>query len=123
VPFFLFSEEDAKLLKGSWDEWLAAAEDGFEAQEDLSFLLQSLLAARYEDKLIQREIALLKLKLQAVEAGVTALWEVSLYPRPGHISLPQWVVVPGRDSRQATENALLQNPGFVAGPVRRITRR
>ena len=80
-------------------------------------------AARQHDAQVRREIAMMQLKLQAVEAGVTSLWEVTLYPDRGNNSPPQWVVVPGRDSRQATANALAQNLGFVAGPVRRIAPR
>jgi hypothetical protein len=29
--------------------------------------------------------------------------------------------MPGRNSRQATEAALAKNPGYVAGPVRRVS--
>jgi hypothetical protein len=83
--------------------------------------LRSLAAARYRDKLVQREIAMMQLKLQAIQAGVTSLWEVTLLPGAGQGGPPQWVVVPGRDSRQAIAAALQQNPGFVAGPVRRVS--
>ena len=58
--------------------------------------------------------------MQAVQAGLTSLWEVTLFPAGGRGGPPLWVVVPGRDSRQATAAALQQNPGFVAGPVRRV---
>ena len=61
-----------------------------------------------------------QLKLQAVQARLTSLWEVTLYPVPGQGGPPLWVVVPGRDSRQTTDAALQQNPGYVAGPVRRV---
>jgi hypothetical protein len=101
VPFFLFSDGDA--------------------QAERAFLLRSLAAARHRDKQVQREIAMMQLKLQAVQAGVTSLWEVTLYPSSGQVGQPRWVVVPGRDSRQATAAALQQNPGFVAGPVRRVS--
>ena len=122
VPFFLFSEADLKLLKPGWDEWVAAMEmEDYDEQEDLAFLLRSLGAARQRDEKVQREIALMQLKLQAVTAGVTSLWEVTLYPADGQGGPPQWVVVTGRDSRQATASALQQNPGFVAGPVRKVS--
>ena len=90
-----------------FDEWLAAQRsDNYDQQEDLAFLLQSLAAARHRDQMVQREIALLNLKLQAVAAGVTSLWEVSLYPPVGHGGRPVWVVVPGRNSDQAAVAAL-----------------
>jgi hypothetical protein len=123
VPFFLISEDDQKLLKAGWNAWLAVhGRNDHDAQQEHSFLLQSLAAARHRDKLVQREIAMMQFKLQAVQAGVTSLWEVTLYPAAGQGGPPQWVVVPGRDSRQATNAALQQNPGYVAGPVRRVAR-
>lgn len=122
IPFFFFAPEDLALLQGGWNEWLDAHDD-FNRREQQSFLLQSLAAARQRDAQVQHEIAMMQLKLQAVEAGFTSLWEVTLYPDRGNPNPPQWVVVPGRDSRQATANALDQNPGFVAGPVRRIAPR
>lgn len=121
VPFGLFSEADLKLLKGRWNDWLAAQKgDDYASQGERAFLLRSLAAARQRDQQVQREIAQMQLKLQAVAAGVTSLWEVTLYPSSGQGGPPLWVVVPGRDSRQATAAALAQNPGYVAGPVRRV---
>lgn len=121
VPFELFSEADLKLLKPRWNDWLTAHNNNdYSAQEDRAFLLRSLAAARQQDQQVHREIAILQLKMQAVAAGVTSLWEVTLYPTTGHSGPPLWVVVPGRDSRQATATALEQNPGYIAGPVRRI---
>jgi hypothetical protein len=122
VPYFLFSDEDLSVMQPSWDEWKAAHRDkDFDEQAEHAFLLRSLAAARHRDKQVQREIAMMQLKLQAVQAGVTSLWEVTLFPAAGQNGRPQWVVVPGRDSRQATAAALQQNPGFVAGPVRRVS--
>jgi SLA1 homology domain 1, SHD1 len=124
LPFFLFAESDQTLLKQGWDLWLATlGGDDYRAHEDQAFLLKSLAAARQHDRQVKREIAQLQLKLQAIQAGVTSLWEVTLYPSAGHHRPPQWVVVTGRDSRQATENALKDNPGYVAGPVRRVAGR
>jgi hypothetical protein len=124
IPFFLFSDEDLAVLRPSWDESLAAGRGkNFAAQEDHAFWLQSLAAARSRDAQVQREVAMMQLKLQAVDVGLTSLWEVTLFPTAGNGSPPLWVVVPGRDSRQATETALQRNPGFAAGPVRRVSRR
>lgn len=121
VPLALFSEADEKLLKSGWDEWAAAHRgNDFSALEHHAFLLRSLAAERQRDAQVQRQIALMQLKLQAVGVGLTSLWEVTLYPAAGRVGRPIWVVVPGRDSRQATAAALEQNPGFVAGPVRRV---
>jgi hypothetical protein len=122
VPFFLFSDGELSVMQPGWDEWKTAhGKQDFDAQAERAFLLRSLAAARHRDKQVQREIAMMQLKLQAVQAGVTSLWEVTLYPSSGQVGQPRWVVVPGRDSRQATAAALQQNPGFVAGPVRRVS--
>ncbi len=121
LPFFLFSEDDLKVLMPGWDEWLVVhGTDGYDAQQDNAFLLQSLAAARHRDQLVQREVAMMQLKLQAVQAGLTSLWEVTLYPAAGQGGPPLWVVMPGRDSRQAAAAALKENPGYVAGPIRRV---
>lgn len=123
VPFFLLSAEDQKVLKPGWEKWLAAhQEKNYDSQEDLAFLLRSLAAAKKRDLQVQREIALMQLHLQAVQAGLTSLWEVTLYPAVGQGGPPLWVVIPGRDSQQATIAALQHNPGFVAGAVRRVSR-
>ena len=124
VPYFLFSDEDQQLLKPGWKDWLAAHGNvHYDSQADTAFLLQALAAAHQRDAQVQREIAMMQLKLQAVNAGLTSLWEVTLHPAAGQGGRSQWVVVPGRDSRQATSNALSQFPGFVAGPVRRVSGR
>ena len=124
VPFFLLPENERQLWQRYWSNWQAAQNSDTSAEsDDLAFLLRSLAAARAEDAEIKREIAELKLKTQAIQAGITSLWEVTLYPDPGFFGWPQWVVVTGRDSRDATLRALEENPGYFVGPVRRVSRR
>ncbi|HEY3394731.1 MAG TPA: SHD1 domain-containing protein [Lacipirellulaceae bacterium] len=121
VPFFFFSDEDLAVLKPGWDEWLAAHQDEhYDKQADHAFMVQSLAAARQHDREVQRQIAIMQLNLQAVQAGLTSLWEVTLYPARGNAGPPLWVVQPGRNSQQAAAAALSQNPGYVAGPVRKV---
>jgi hypothetical protein len=121
LPFFVFSDEDLNALKPGWEDWHKVhGTSDHAAQEAHEFLLTSLAAARHRDQLVKRDIAMMQLKLQAIQAGVTSLWEVTLYPAAGQNRRPQWVVVPGRDSRDATGIALQRNPGYVAGPVRRV---
>lgn len=120
VPFFLFADDDRALLKSGYRGWLDDRQgDNFAALDDRSFRLRVLAAARQRDQQVQREIAQLQL-MQAVQAGLTSIWEVTLFPATGQGGAPQWVVVPARDSRQATAAAMQQHPGFVAGPVRRV---
>ncbi len=124
VPFFLFADDDLKVLKLGYDEWLAVHNrNEFDAEDERAFLLRSLAAARQRDSQVQRQIAMLQLQMQAVQTGLTSLWEVTLYPAAGRGGRPQWVVVPGRDSRQAVAAALQQHPGYVVGPVRRVAGR
>jgi hypothetical protein len=121
VPFAMFSDEDLKLLKPGWQKWLAAhSGKDYGELDHRSFMLRSLAAARAHDAQVRREIAMMQLQLQAVAAGLTSLWEVTLYPAAGQGGPPIWVVEPGRNSRDATEAALARNPGYVAGPVRRV---
>ncbi len=121
IPFFLFSADDLMLLMPGWDEWLGDRQvENYDAQENRAFLLRSLAAAHGRNAQVQREIALMQLHLQAVQAGLTSLWEVTLYPSAGQGGPPLWVIMPGRDSRQATAAAIERHPGYVVGPVRRV---
>jgi hypothetical protein len=120
VPFFFFSEEDQQLLKPGWEEWLAA-HDNFDRQSDMAFRLQSLAAAHQRDRQVNQQIAQTQLLLQAVQAGITSVWEVMLYPPRGSNGMPQSVVVYGRNSRDATNAALREFPGFIVGPIRRVS--
>jgi hypothetical protein len=120
VPFFFFSEDDLRVLEPGWRGWLATREP--DEREDHGFMLQSLAAAYQQGRQTDQQIARMQLAFQAIEAGVTSLWEVTLYPRSRNAGPPLWVVVPARNSAQAQSTALARNPGYAAGPVRRVTR-
>ena len=121
VPFFFFSEKDLALLKPGWNRWLEAhTNEDYVQRDDEAFLLQSLASAAHRDREVDRQIALMQLNMQAALVGLTSFWEVTLYPSRGNFGPPLWVVIPARDSLQATRNALQQKPGYVAGPVRRV---
>lgn len=123
VPFFLFSDESLSILKSGWDEWDAShKEKDYDTQNDEAFRLQSAAAAMQHEQAIDREIAVANLTFNAVNAGVTSLWEVTLYPGNGNMAAPVWVVVQGRNSEQAKYNALQQYPGFYPGPIRKVSR-
>jgi hypothetical protein len=121
VPFFLFSEQDQQLLKSGWDAWVSDRGDPSK-RDDHAFHLESLASAYNQNQAIDRRIAMMNLNLQAVQAGLTSLWEVTLYPGPGNPYPPKWVVFPGRNSEIATQGALRANPGYYSGPVRRVSR-
>lgn len=120
VPFFLFSQDDLAVLQPGYQEWKSAESD-YEAREDVATRLQALAAARQQDKQVDRQIARMQLAMQAVVAGVASLWEVTLYPAAGTPGAPIWAVYPGRDSRAAAQAALAANPGYVMGPVRKVS--
>lgn len=120
VPFFFFSEDDLRVLQPGWEAW-SAANVKPDDREDASFHLEALAEAYQRDREVNQQIAQMQLAFEAVQAGVTSLWEVMLYPAPGQGFGPQYVVVAGRNSRDATENALRQNPGARAGAVRRVS--
>jgi hypothetical protein len=121
VPFFLFSEDDMKLLSPGWGRWLAADKDRAKKEHE-SFLLRSQAQAYQQDQAANRQIAVMQLQMQAYQAGLFALWEVELFPGPGVAGAPLWVVVPGRDSRGAAMEAVRLNPGYVAGAVAKVRR-
>ncbi|MCA9238655.1 MAG: hypothetical protein KDA37_00575 [Planctomycetales bacterium] len=119
IPFFLFSEQSLELLQPGWQEW-AASQNDYDAKQDAAFRLQSLAAASQQNADVNQQIARMQLGLQAVEVGATSLWEVMLYPGRGVPGPPLCVVVPGRDSRAASANAMQRNPGYTPGPVRKV---
>jgi hypothetical protein len=120
VPFFLFSTGDQNLLKPGWDRWLLAnSKKQYEQAFNQEFLIQSLMAARQRDQQIQQQIAQVQLN-QAIYAGATSLWEVTLYPGRGTAGPPIWVVMPGVNSGLASAAAVRQHPGYVPGPIRKV---
>ena len=122
VPFFFFSADDLKLLQPGWERWLAADKDR-EKQEHESFLLQSQAQAYQKDQEAKQQIAVMQLQMGAYQAGLFDLWEVQLFPGRGVKSPPLCVVVPGRDSRSAAQEAVRLNPGFRPGAVGKVERK
>lgn len=120
VPFFFFSEEDQKAMKPAWDKWVAAKEDKEKKEQESFYLRAQADAAKKENEARMRQIAEVRLQLQAYDAGLFDLWEVGLYPRNGR---PLSVIVPGRNSDQAAAAALSMYPGSRVGPIAKIRRR
>lgn len=127
VPFFLFSDKALAVLKPGWDEW-AAKNSTFEQQQESELRLQTQAQGYQDGQYAQSEQAqtnqLLKMQLQmqAYDAGMFSLWEVMLYPNAGTGGWPLYVVVPGRDSRQAAIAAMEKNPGYAVGPISKVAR-
>lgn len=119
VPFIFFLQEDLQLLQSGWDRWVESSKNQQQRRsEDLA--LQAQARAFHQDRQQRRQVAEMQLMMQAVDAGVTDLWEVILEPKPGVRSPPRFVVVPARVSEQAVQVALRQNPAFVLAAVRKL---
>ncbi len=134
VPFFLFAENDRSLLEPGYSAWLEehgiAANDAttpnapeYTSPNEHQLRLQSLAAAYHQDQQVNQQIAMMNLNLQAIQAGLTSAWEVTLYPGAGNPYPPRWVVTMGRNSEIATQMAIQQSPSYVwmPGPVRRVS--
>jgi hypothetical protein len=122
IPFFFFSDADQRILKPGWDRWVAADKDQAKRKQE-RLLLRSQAQAYQQDRMMNQQIALMQLQMQGYDAGLFDLWEVGLVPGPGVAGSPLTVVVPARDSRSAAIEAVRRNPGFVSGPVAKVSRK
>lgn len=125
-PFFMLSESDLKTLKPSWDQWAAAQgaeQEKQEQQRQNALYLQSQAAAYQQQQNEQMQIARLQLQLSAVNAGVVDMWEVYLYPPAGVYAYPMTVVVTATNSSIASQIAMQNNPGYLVGPIRKVSGR
>jgi SLA1 homology domain 1, SHD1 len=120
VPFFFFSDEDQNFLKPGWEKWVGSQED-YPKQDESSFDLRALAEANRQNSQASDQIARMQLLMQSVQAGVTNLWEVMLYPSRGGQNLI--VVAPGLNSAEAANYALSRNPGYSVGPIRKMNTR
>ena len=122
VPFFFFSDSDQQRLKPGFSKWSDAVKEE-RYREDLSLEMK----ARYEAQERQHQEAMqarrLSLQVQAYDSGLFDLWEVELLPVGTQPGYGYYVVVPGRDSDQATEAALTKYPGYDVGSVAKLRRR
>jgi hypothetical protein len=126
LPLFFLSPSAAKILQPSYEQWKSerqqqkAEEQAVESQRQNDLYLQSQAMAMQQQQQEMMKIAKLQLLMNSVAAGVTDMWEVYLYPPNGMFGYPISVVVPARNSADASAIALQRNPGFVLGPVRKI---
>lgn len=120
VPFFMFSEEDLKILEPGWKHWLEQHEDE-DRREYESLMVRAQAQAYQADRRAQRQIESLKLGLLASATGVTSVWQVGLVPPQGRFGRPMTVMVTARDSQTASFEALQRYPGYVVGGVRKLS--
>lgn len=121
VPFFFFSDEDREALEPGWERWLAAKDDAT-ARERESVALESMARAYQSDRKAKGQAMQLQLQLQAYDAGLFDLWEVQLLPANTR-GAPLLVVVPGRDSQQASAEAINRYPGYRVGGIAKVRRK
>jgi hypothetical protein len=121
VPFFFFSEDDLKVLEPGWKRWLAAEDDKAKREHE-QFMLQAQAQAYQQDRETSQQIAAMQLQMQAYQAGLFDLWEVTLIPQAGSMARPLMVVVPARDSLTASQLAMSQNSGYAVGAVAKVQR-
>ena len=126
IPFFLFADEELKAIRPSWEQWSAAKSDDDQKREH-SLYLQSQ-ASNFQQSVpnqlaVQNQLAVAQLQMMAVSTGALDLWEVYMYPGDGVMGYPVNVVVSARDSSQASYQAASRNPGYVVGPVKKLSRR
>ncbi|MCU0710190.1 MAG: hypothetical protein MUF23_18085 [Pirellula sp.] len=125
IPFFFFEADELKVLEPYWQKWLEThgssdQEKALEEQRQHSLYMQSEANAMQQYQQEMLELSRLQLQMNAVAAGVTSMWEVFLYPPAGVWGQPISVVVVARNSDEASQMAIFNNPGFVLGPVRRL---
>ena len=123
APFFLLSDEDWKVLEPGWLRWKKAADaQDREVQRAHEEVVAQAQAQAYQrDHQANQQAQHVELALLAANAGITTIWEVGLSPKRGVAAQQLSVIVPARDSRQAQIAAMNQHPGYVAGPVRRLS--
>lgn len=120
-PFFLLSKEDYDALQPGFKDWAKAKGDEKKKEEhDMRMRAQAIANRKRVTQL--QQFAKLNFVLQSVDAGFTDLWEVTLMPANGQ-GIPRKVIVPGRNSGQASAAAMSKFPGYRAGPVRETSDR
>jgi len=122
IPLFLFSDEALKIISPGFDRWAAAAQDKARRDQE-AFLLQSEAQAYQQDQKANQQIQMMQLQMQGYQAGLFDLWQVCMTPRTANNGAPMCVVVPARNSRDASDEALRRNPGYIlSGPIAKVSR-
>ncbi len=125
-PLFFLSAKATEQLRPAYERWVkdtqahAEAEYRQELQRQQELYVQSQAASFQQNQQEMLRIARLQLLMGAIATGETDLWEVFLYPPANAFGYPTSVVVPARNSQQASVLALQKNPGYQVGPIRKV---
>ena len=122
VPFFLFSEKDLTYLEPGWKEW-SGIDEAYAEEEQIRQAEQQKqsLYLRAREREFQRDQNQ-QMLVNYMVFGV-GQWEVQLIPGPGVAAGPTSVIVPGRNSNDARNEAMMRYPNFNVGIIRSLTPR
>lgn len=141
IPLFMFTSQDRRILEPGLDSWSKSHPDAHVERDVHSLNLRARVLTNKDKKSKKkqkvgsanpaaspspggsgirgeeespeqelRRVARLQLQLQAYDAGLFALWEVTLQAPNGEWRI---IVVPGRNSLQAQQNARSEFPNTV----------
>ena len=122
VPFFLFSEKDLTYLEPGWKEW-SGIDEAYAKEEQVRQAEQQKqsLYLRAREREFQRDQNQ-QMLVNYMVFGVTQ-WEVQLIPNPGVAAGPTSVIVSGRNSNEARQQAMMRYPNFTVGFIRNLSPR
>ncbi len=114
VPFFMFSDKDLKVLQPGWQAWSAADKDE-QRKADQEHMLRAEANEYQRNQNITHELQYLQFASQWFD-----LWQVNLQLPDGTATS---VIIPARNSLQATNEAIARYPHSFANSVQVISRR
>jgi hypothetical protein len=121
VPFMMFSEEDRRLLRTGYRSWLQAhQEDSYRHDEESLMLRTQAQMFQQADRQMELQMQRMQLQLLGAAAGLFSFWQIELLPPLGMGGFPLIVVVPARNSQEASMLAQQNYPGFRIGLSRRL---
>lgn len=121
VPFMMFSEEDRRMLRTGYRSWLQAhQEDSYRHDEESLLLRTQAQMYQQADRQMELQMQRMQLQLLGAAAGLYSFWQIELLPPLGMGGFPLIVVVPARNSQEASMMAQQNYPGYRIGLSRRL---
>ncbi|TWT79842.1 hypothetical protein CA13_12490 [Planctomycetes bacterium CA13] len=122
LPFFLFAQEDLKVLKPGWESWLENEQDSVASQRESLYMQAEAMQYQQQEEHREelRRIEMLKLTMMANATGLIKIWEVGLQPMGGNNWRRTSVIIPAQNSAQASQIAMQNYPGFKIYGIRKV---
>jgi hypothetical protein len=121
VPFMMFSDEDRRLLRTGYRSWLQShTEDSYRHDEESLLLRTQAEMYQQADRQMELQMQRMQLQLLGAAAGLYSFWQIELLPPLGMGGFPLVVVVPARNSQEASILAQQNYPGYRIGLSRRL---